>query len=395
MTQARWFAVLALGMGVLLSSAARAQDARIRGEAEVEKVVTVTESAAGTDASAEKAAKQAALRKAVEQGCGVFLMSKSKTRDYKLVYDKIIADAVGYVKESKVDSVKVGPDTTTVTMTVTVSTRKFEKDWADIVHTVRQRDNPRVLMIIDEGILLPSATMPTGSADVTQGKLEDFFLSKKIKLMDRETGKKVTQRDKELAVIKDDAAELAAIGARYDADVIIKGKATAKYSKAIRVKIGDDTVEQYQFVCTLAVRAIETDSARLLVSKSYGPETVTTMQLGGGADKGLAKVAEAAAPDLLQAIVEAWRQDVNVTRNIQLNISGMDYASFKKFDEEVARIEGVQAVRMREITESVANVDVECEFDQKRLADLLTELKSLKLEVSEISPNRIKFKVVK
>jgi hypothetical protein len=385
------FAAAVLGTLMAWCSMVHAQDARIAGQPESEKWVTVTESAAGTNESAKSAATTAALRKAVEQGCGVFLVSKSKTRDFKLAYDKIIADAVGYVKESKVDKVAVDAEKTTVTVTALVSTQKFEKAWADIIHTVRQKDNPRVLMIIEEGILFATSTTPTGSAEITQGKLEDFFLSKKIKLMDRETGKKVSQRDKELAVLKDDAGELAAIGARYDADVIIKGKATAKYSKT--VKVGEQ--EMHQFVCTLSIRAIETDSARLLVSKSYGPETVTTLQMGGGADKGLAKVAEAAAPDLLQAMVEAWRQDVNVSRNIQLNISGMDYATYKKFDAEVAKLQGVQAVRMREITESVANVDVEFEYDQKRLADVLLELKDVKLEVTEISPNRIKMKVVK
>jgi hypothetical protein len=388
-------AVVAMGALLACCVSARAQDVRIKGEAEVTKTMTVSGTAAGTNESAKKAAEQAALRKAVEQGCGVFLNSKTKTRDYKVVYDKIIADAVGYVKESKVDKVEVGADQTTVTVTAVVSTKKFEKDWSDIVHTVRQKDNPRIIMVIDEGILFATSTTPTGSADVVQGKLEDFFLSKKIKLMDREMGKKVSQRDKELAVVKDDAQELAALGARFEADVLIVGKATAKYSKTIQVKIGEQTVEQVQFVVTLRVKAIETDSARLLVSKTYGPETVTTMQMGGGADKGLAKVAEAAAPDLLDAIVEAWRQDVNVTRNIQLNISGMDYGAYKKFDEEVSKLEGVQALRMREITESVANIDVEYEFDQKRLADVLLEIKSVKLEVSEITPNRIKLKVVK
>ena len=118
---------LAVAMGALLACciSARAQDVRIKGEAEVEKTMTVTGSAAGTNESAKKAATDAALRKAVEQGCGVFLVSKSKTRDYKLVYDKIIADAVGYVKESKVDKVVVDGDQTNVTVTCVVSTKKF------------------------------------------------------------------------------------------------------------------------------------------------------------------------------------------------------------------------------------------------------------------------------
>lgn len=385
------FAILAAVIALGTCALARAQDARVKDQPETEKWITVTESAAGTDESAKKAATTAALRKAVEQGCGVFLASRSKARDYKLVYDKILAEAVGYVKEHKVDSVKVGADATTVTVSALVSTVKFEKDWSSILHTVRERDNPRVLMIIDEGILFATTTTPTGSADVTVGKLEDFFLSKKIKLMDREAGKKVSQRDRELAVMKDDAAELAAIGARYDADVIIKGKATAKFSKTI--KIGE--TEMHQFVCTLSIRAVETDSARLLVSKSFGPETVSTLQLGGGADKGLAKVAEAAAPELLKAIVEAWRQDVDVTRNIQVSLAGMDYALYKKFDEEAAKLSGIRAIRHRGTIEGVTELDMECEFDHKRLADLLLELKTVKLEVSEITPNRIKFKVVK
>jgi len=82
------------------------------------------------------------LRKAVEQGVGVFINSKTKTRDYKVVYDKILAESVGYVKESKVDKVVTDSEKTTVTVTALVSTKKFEKDWESIVHTVREKDNP-------------------------------------------------------------------------------------------------------------------------------------------------------------------------------------------------------------------------------------------------------------
>ena len=39
------------------------------------------------------------------------------------------------------------PEVTTVTVTCVVSTKKFETDWASIIHTVREKDNPRLLMI--------------------------------------------------------------------------------------------------------------------------------------------------------------------------------------------------------------------------------------------------------
>ncbi len=374
----------------VLAGPALGQDVRVTTD-EQDKTITVTEKAAGTNLSAKDAAKAAALRKAVENACGTFITAKSKAQDYKLVYDKIFTNAVGYVKEIKSEKYSIDAEYTTATLTVLVSTQKFEKDWSSIAATLDQEGNPRVIIVINEGTLFATTTTPTGSSDVVQGKLEDFFINKGLKLMDRETATKVSDRDKELAAVKDDAAELAALGARFKADVILVGKATAKYSKTIKISGQDFN----QFVATLSIRAIQTDSARVLASKAYGPVTVNTLQLGGGADKALAKLAEDNQEDLLKAIVEAWRKRANVSRTIELNISGMDYNSFKTFKSEVAELRGVQAINLKEITESIANVDFEYAYDNQQLADVLTELKKVKLEVTEITPNRIKMKVVK
>lgn len=381
---------VAVAAALLVASAARAQDVRVRAD-EQDKMLTVTEKAAGTNLSAKDAAKAAALRKAVENACGTFITAKSKSQDYKLVYDKIFTNAVGYVKEIKDEKYTTDAEYTTATITVVVSAQKFEKEWSSIAATIEQEGNPRVIIIINEGTLFATTTTPTGSSDVVQGKLEDFFITKGLKVMDRDTSVKVSERDKELAAVKDDAAELAALGARFKADVIVVGKATAKYSKTIRVA----NQEMNQFVATLSIRAIQTDSARVLASKSYGPITVNTLQLGGGADKALAELADKNQDDLLKSIVEAWRKRANVSRTIELNISGMDYTTFKTFKTEVVDLRGMQSLSSPEITESVCRIDVQFADDNQRLADLLTELKTVKLEVTEITPNRIKMKVVK
>jgi len=52
-------------------------------------------------------------------------------------------------------------------------------------------------------------------------------------------------------------------------------------------------------------------------------------------------------------------------------------------------------LRLKEITASVATIEVEYAYKCENLAERLTSLKKVKLAVTEISANRIKLKVVK
>ncbi len=359
--------------------------------APVDKWVTATGRAAGDDGKAKDEAIAQALRSAVEEACGVFLTTKSKTDDYKTVYDKVIANAVGYVREHKVDKVTVEQGVTTAKVRARVSTRKFEEDWASIAHTIHQANNPRVVVAIVESVHNASGkpTYEVKEGGKVETAVESFFLAKGISLMDSNTAAAAQKRDILLAAIKDDVDSVASLGARFKADVVVLGKAVAKFGKEL--KIADQTM--YQYTASFNVRVVQTDSARILAVQSYGPFTVNTMQKGGGEDKALAKLADDCAPKLLAAVVEAWRKRANVSRTVELSIAGMDFARWKTFKAEVAKIRGVQAIRLREITQSVANIDIEYRYGNTTLAERLTELKETKLKVTEITSNRLRMKV--
>jgi hypothetical protein len=70
----------------------------------------------------------------------------------------------------------------------------------------------------------------------------------------------------------------------------------------------------------------------------------------------------------------------------------MDFNLWKTFKAEAEKIRGVQAIRLREITQDVANIDIEYRYDNEGLADRLTELKAVKLKVTEITSNRLRLK---
>lgn len=363
------------------------------------KWVTATGKAAGATITAQDEAVAKALRNAVEQACGVFLTAQTKTQDYKAVYNRVFADTVGYVVRHKTPRIWVQDGVTHAEIVALVSTQKFEKDWSLIAHTLAQEGNPRVIIAITDvtwtGLRPPLPTTApvedTVLTGVVQGKMEEFFLSRGLQLVDRDTATEVNRRDVVLAGFKNDLREVAAVGARFKADVVIYGQASARYGGRIRIA-GYDA---YKFVATLNVRAVRTDSAQLMVSKTFGPETVTSLQRGGGREKAMTKLAEGSAPKLLKAVVEAWRKQVHVVRNIRLNISGMDYDAWKKFNQEAGKIRGIRAMNLREITEGVANIDVRHEFDTQALADRLGQLKAVRLKVVEFNPNRLKLKVVK
>ncbi|MCE5326691.1 MAG: hypothetical protein LLG01_09770 [Planctomycetaceae bacterium] len=375
---------------VAISSAAVAQPIAARP---VDKWVDATGRASGADDKARDEAVAQALRTAVEEACGVFLTSQSKSEDYKAVYDKVIANAVGYVKEHKVVKVSIEDGVTTARVRARVSTQKFEEDWASTIHTIHQENNPRVIVAIAESVhqTTEGPTYRENDSGTIQSKIEDFFLSKGITIMDKNTAASVSKRDVLLAAIKDDMTEVASLGARFNADVVVTGRATAKYGK--RLDVSGQTL--YQYTATLNVRVIQTDSARVLASRTFGPVTTTTLQRGGGEDKALAKLGDDCAAQLLAAVVEAWRKRANVSRTVAISVSGMDFETWKTFKTEASTLRGVQALRLREITESVANIDVEYRYSNETLADRLTEVKAVKLAIVEITANRVKLKVQK
>jgi len=384
--------LVALAIAAVMPAALWAQVAIAPGarpETPVDVWVTATGKAAGADDKARDEAIAQALRTAVEEACGVFLTAQAKTDDYKAVYDKVIANAVGYVREHKVDSVTVEQGVTVAKVRTRVSTRKFEQDWASIAHTVHQENNPRMVVAIVEAIH-EAAGAP--SYEVKEnGKVativESFFLAKGIQLVDANTAAKAQKRDILLAAIKDDVDAVASLGARFSADVVVVGKAVSKFGKELR--IAGQTM--YQYTASLNVRVVQSDSARVLAVESFGPITVNTMQRGGE-DKALDKLATDCAPKLLVSVIEAWRKRANVSKTVELSITGMDFNLWKTFKAEAEKIRGVQAIRLREITQDVANIDIEYRYDNEGLADRLTELKAVKLKVTEITSNRLRLK---
>ncbi|MBK8268008.1 MAG: hypothetical protein IPK83_06740 [Planctomycetes bacterium] len=267
------------------------------------KVITVTGEAAGTDLNAMEQAKQDALRKAVEQACGTFISSHTKTKNYQAVYDKIMSLAAGFVTEYDVLERTKDDEISRCKIRATVSTMSFEKESALLLHTLEAEGNPRCVVVVVEDNNVDDE-MPPKTDAVAQSALERFFIEKGVQLMDQSGSAQSKDRDIALAAINDDVKKLAAMAASFKADVVIRGVADARMAGTS--EIGGRTL--FKWSATITIRAYHTDSAQMLMSGVYSETKATTNENQGG-DEAIRACAEKNAGKILKDLGEAWRKD--------------------------------------------------------------------------------------
>jgi hypothetical protein len=356
-----------------------------------ESVITAEGRAAGTDGNAMEQAKQDALRKAVEEACGTFISSQTKTENYAAIYDKAMSFAVGYVTTFTVLERRTDNDMSYCKVRATVSKASFKKEWARLRHTIEAEGNPRCVVVMVEDNDAYDETPPKTNG-VTQSIIENFFLKKGVQLMDKGASENVRERDMDLASLNDDVNKLAAMAASFKADVLIRGNAEAR--QAGTTDMGGRTL--YKWSATLNIRAYHTDSAQMLMSKSYSA-TKTTFNQGAGGDEVLRKCAEDNAGQMLRDVGEAWRQRQNIRRVCQVTLENCSRGDYKKFEEALREVTGVQDVKLKELVNNVCQVEVDWAYDLERLVGRIESLRvsDFSFEVTEQTHDRVSIKLVK
>jgi len=366
---------------------------------QVGKRVTVTGRAVGTTPAAEEEAKLDALREAVKRVCGSFINAQSQTRDFALVRDKVLEQPVGFARVVRIIK---GPEVidgqiTQIQLEAEVFPARFERRWAEFAHIKQREGNPRCVIVILEDDD-PYDNVPPVTNGLVQTELENFFLEKKVQLMDKGVTDLVRKRDLQLAAESGDLRKAAAAGAAFKADVVVLGNAEARPGDS--VVVGGRQLKRWNV--TLTVRTVQTDSGAILVSKTYRPKKMMTTTTGSGKDA-LTIVARDRAPDLLADIGEAWRERATVGKTIQVTIAPCTRRQFKAIQAEMIKSKGVTGGQdgfvLRELGNNLASVDVSWKYNLDQLADRFEELsvilgdEQLGFEVTEQSANRINIRL--
>lgn len=353
--------------------------------------VSAVGKAAGTDVKASDEALKDAKRKAVEQACGVFINAQSDVADFQLIKDRILADVTGYIVEYKPTKEWKDGDITHVEILATVSTAKFEDAWAHFAQLKEDVGNPRCMIVITEDNDTSDLKDPKYNG-ICQSKLEAFFLSKDVELVDKNVSQDVKDRDVELAALGNDVNTLAAVAAKFSADVLVFGNAEATPGGA--TSVGGRTVYRWDIV--LNVRVVQADSAKLLHSDSYRPEKPYLTSSAACGDDAFAKLATEVAPRVLADVAEKWRKRATSYNIFELRLSNCTRNDFRNvLTPELLKLRGVQqgaeGVKLRELVNEVATIEIYWSFDLNMLGDALSDLAmpGMAIEIKEQSGNRL------
>ncbi len=356
-----------------------------------DKWISMEGKAAGTNANAMEQAKQDALRRAVEQACGVFISGQTQIKNYTAVYDKAMAQAQGYVAEFKITASRVENGISYCTVNALVSLKSFEEEWARLLHTLESEDNPRCIVVIIEDNNVDDANPPSAGG-VAQSIIENSFMKKGIQLMDNTGSSDIRNRDIQVAAQGNDIKKLAAMYGSFKSDVIITGKAEARASGTS--ELAGRTI--YKWSATISIRAYHTDSAQMLMANSY-TATATSVNPNAGGNDALKKCADEYSGAILREMAEAWRKRQQVRRTVQVTLENCTRADYMAFEEAIRAMDGVQGIRMRELVKEVCQTEIEWSYDNERLISRIEELKvgATRYTVTEQTHDRVTFKLEK
>jgi hypothetical protein len=374
-------------MGVLMLA--------VPAAAQMAKRVQATGKAAGTDLRAADEAKMDAKRNAVEQACGLYINAQSRTENFALIKDRILGQAAGYIREFDVVKEWTEDGISYCTIRAVVGVADFERDWALFAQVKEDEGNPRCVIVITEDNDVDDLHPPKANG-ICQAALENFFLSKGVQLMDKGVVENVRERDLELAALNEDINKMAAVAAGFKADVLVFGRAEAKAGGA--VSIGGRNA--YRWDITLTVRAVQADSAQILMSNVYRPDKPYRTTSAGCGDDAFATLAEQCAATVLRDVGEAWRQRATVSRTCRVFWQACSRRQFKAIQEQLAGVRGIErgreGVKLRELVNDVVESEIDWKYDLNMLADTIEtmEVDGMRFEIVEQSANRLDVKVI-
>ena len=386
-------AVLVLGVCSAAGLAAGADGGAPAGAAQPAalpetQTVTVTGRSAMPGEIARDEAIRDALRNAVEQAAGVFIQSQSETQNYQLLYDVILSRARGFVRSYDVLEEGRNPETGvySVTIKAVVVARQVADQWLDVRSLLLQKGMPRMMVHVVETV----DGRPTGR-NTAQARIENILLKYGIPQVDRAQVKDNDRRDLEAARLADDLNKVAAISGRYKADIVILGKSRATLTRS-RPVYG---VLTHLYTADVELRAVRTANARLIfsdsVSASRGDRNRTE-----AARQALDLAGKRVAKRFLVRVMDTWIKELSkqVGTDYDLEVSDIPFAKLSALISELkANSKLITHVNLKDYRNGVAFLVVGSTSSTTNLAVWMTTLKSVKLEITNVSPGGIKAKV--
>jgi hypothetical protein len=355
------------------------------GPALAEDLVKVTVTGEGISADA---ARNDALRRALEQGGQTEITSHSQVENFELIRDTIYSRAAGIVKDYKILEEGDGAGGIKYCkIEAMVSKSAVATAWGDVQNVLDQIGRPKVMVWIDETI---DGAIQTSS--ILESKIEEKLVKSGFDVYAREQIDAITQRESADAAAEDDVAKMQALAKDFDCQIFIRGHGNAN-TAGVEDLYG---VKAAMYNCDVQAKTYYTDTARLLASESepnirrgargqmeFSPQAAKTALSAAG---------EKIVDKTYQTVMESWATQISAGGEIRLEVSGLKVPDAIKLKKKLADIDGVEKVHYQ-MTKGIANYRIVAKMTAETFTEYLVEPEWEELiEITDVKLNRIQAK---
>jgi hypothetical protein len=339
-----------------------------------------------------------ALRKAVEQAVGTLVSSETMVENFQLLNDSIYTKTEGYIQKYKVISESPAENIYKVNIEATVALGNLKNDLAAVGLLMARKHKPRIMiMIAEQNIGQQYLSFWWGhqasetNLSITESVLIEKLREKDFNVVDHEAKARNIKIGKPYQVANLDDNTAVSLGNQYDAEVVIVGKALAKYIGSVM----GTSMKSVQ--ANMSARAIRTDNGAIIASANTHGAAVHIDEVTGGSDA-LKKAASDLASKLMDQIINTWGKEVGGTTMVQMTINGIssyqDFVKFKNVLQEQVR--GVKGVYQRSINAGVAKIDIDIKGDAQSLSDELTtkNFQGFSININSFTQNSIELTIL-
>lgn len=333
------------------------------------------------DISRDKAIEDA-LRNAVEQATGSLIENETLVENYQLLSDKIYSQSRGYVQTYEVLNEKVDQGLYRVTIQATVASGELKNDLRALNVLMRQVRKPRVMVLFEE----------TMSEGVNSGRLAEDAVSKVLldngfKLVDANTVRRNLGHDKVRGLLAGDGRVAAVISDKYGAEMLLLGTAQAVTNQ---VTIGDIKINSNQAVISAKLVRADTGEVKVSVTRQAAKPHVNSL---AGIQMAISEASELLANDMIDKIIQIFREEVYNIANVNLTIFGLQgYGHLQEVIQLISdNVRGIKEIYQRNYTMGTAELEVELTGSTQSLAaDLTTrEFGNYKFDIKESTHNQL------
>ncbi|MCP4375429.1 MAG: heavy-metal-associated domain-containing protein [bacterium] len=328
-----------------------------------------------------------AKRRAVEKGAGAYIYSQSKTDNFVLVKDTILARSAGYVQKFTLigKPKKTADGAVELRAKVVVSIKGIEDTWGVVTNLLTEMGRPKIMVAINEridGWSQEASTLQTG--------IENMLLKSGFLLVNNKQIKAIDRKNMQAAIAANKPDVIQAIAKQYGAQLFITGTASAT-SGGVRFISG---IRLYRYGAICNVTCFRSDTAQVLSSRK---DTASQSDRNAGkvaAFRALGICSLRIAPKIRKDILRFWMDVFEGRGEVQLVVEKIKAVAYFKLKKALKGVKGVKQVNGK-FASNVATISIQCETNAEKIAEALAEQFEGVFEITDISQNVIKATYIK